>query len=288
MNSRPDSPFFPGFPITECPEPSAVRPSLVPFWPSSGSPGAAAVIICPGGGYWERMDDYEGRDFALWLNERGVAAFVLRYRLASSGFHYPEITDDMTLALRTLRLNAAAWGLDRIGVMGASAGGHLASYALTHFDEGARDSGVALERTGSRPDFGILCYPVITFTAPGAVEQGTRKNLLGDNPDPELAVLLSNELHVTPQTPPCFLWHTRTDETVLVENSLLFAEALQKHGVHHTLRIYDDGPHGIGLGVKGWHPGHPEPLHPWTHELAAWLTGEDSVGFAKKTVVSLR
>jgi acetyl esterase/lipase len=268
---KPADCFFAGAPITLCPASVTGRASLVPYWPEDDAPDMTAVIICPGGGYWERMDDW-GREIALWLNERGLAAFVLRYRLASAGFHYPEITDDLILALRTVRLHAAQWGLGRIGVLGGSAGGHLAAYALTHFDGGSPNAESPLERTCSRPDFGILCFPVITFTAPGLVEEGTRKNLIGNNPDPALAAFLSHELHVTPRTPPCFLWHTRADETVPVENSLLFAEALQKHGVRHMLRIYEDGSHG--LGVRGWHPGDPEMLHPWTDDLARWIESE--------------
>lgn len=273
ISVKPTSPFFVSPSMADCPAHRPDRASLVPYWPAKNRPDLTAVIVCPGGGYWERMDGYEGRDFALWLNELGIAAFVLRYRLASDGWHYPEITNDIAAALRVVRSLAGTWGLGRIGVLGASAGGHLASYALTHFGRDSQAS-ASWDQTCPRPDFGILCYPVVTFTSEGAVEEGTKKNLLGDNDDAELPALLSSELHVTAETPPCFLWHCRDDKTVSVENAVLFANSLRNHNVRHVLHIYPTGGHGLGLGVSGWHPGHPEPLHPWTRELAAWLGSE--------------
>lgn len=266
-------------------------PEIIPLWPQR-PPGArgerpedvptltiycppsekvrAAVLIFPGGGYWDLMDSYEGKDFALWLNERGIAAFVLRYRLAAHGYHYPEITDDATRAIRHIRTHCAQWNIDpaRIGVMGASAGGHLASFTVTHFDEGNSTATDLVERVSSKPDFGILCYAVLSFTA---FESGTMKNLLGENPSADLVKFTSSELQVTAQTPPCFIWHTSNDPVVPAENALLFAQALQKQGVPYSLHLYPSGPHGIGLGVYGYLPGSSIPLHPWTRELSLWL-----------------
>lgn len=233
----------------------------------------AAVVICPGGGYLELMD-YEGKDCALWLNERGIAGFVLKYRLASHGYHYPEITNDVTRAMRYVRAHAPEWQLDsaRIGVMGGSAGGHLASFALTHYDAGNPAHEDPVERAGSRPDFGILSYPLISCTIVPL------KNLAGKSPTPELLRLLSSEQQVTSDTAPCFIWHTQDDKVVSVRHTLLFAEALQANGVSYSLHIYPSGEHGMGLGVKGYHPGEGQKLHPWTDELALWL---ESRGISK-------
>jgi len=156
-------------------------------------------------------------------------------------------------------------GLDpaRVGIIGSSAGGHLAATLLTHFDAGTADSADLIERESSRPDLGILCYPVISLGE--FTHQGSRRNLLGDNPSPELVRNLSNELQVTPQTPPCFLWHTFEDKTVPVENSLLFACALRRAGVPFSLHIYEKGVHGLALG----RPGKEAP--PWAEQCVYWL-----------------
>jgi acetyl esterase/lipase len=177
-------------------------------------------------------------------------------------------------AVRLVRSRARQWNLDpkRIGVMGSSAGGHLASTLLTHVDAGRPGVADPVERESSRPDIGILCYPVISMGT--LTHAGSRRNLLGDNPSAELVDALSNERHVTPRTPPCFIWHTREDRTVKVENSLAFAAALRRNGVPCDLHIYQKGDHGIGLGDK------PPFLHahPWTKDLAHWLKRQ---GFAK-------
>jgi acetyl esterase/lipase len=175
---------------------------------------------------------------------------------------------DAARALRTVRANAAVWGIDpkRIGIIGSSAGGHLASTLVTHFDAGIPEATDPVERVSSRPDLGILCYPVVTMGE--FTHQGSKQNLLGKDPTPDLVRLLSNELQVTPQTPPCFVWSTWEDTAVPVENSLQFAAAMRKAGVPCDLHVYLKGPHGIGLGHDAWTPSR---LHPWTYDCSYFL-----------------
>lgn len=241
-------------------------PTLTPFLPDPAKATGAAMVICPGGGY-AGLAPYEGKDYALWLNQYGVAGFVLKYRLGSHGYHYPVEFEDGTRAMRWVRAHASKWNLDahRIGIMGSSAGGHLASMVLTHFDSGDPNALDLIRRESSRPDLGILCYPVITMGP--WTHQGSKRNLLGPHPDPHLAWRLSSQLQVTPKTPPCFIWQTAADPTVPVENSLMFAEALQRAGVPFALHIYERGRHGLGLGDK---PPFRHPL-PWTKECLRWL-----------------
>jgi acetyl esterase/lipase len=236
------------------------RPTLTPYVPSSETGPLAAIVICPGGGYGG-LAKHEGHDYALWLNKAGIAAFVLKYRLGSKGYRHPAMLQDAARALRSVRANASNWKIDpkRIGVMGSSAGGHLASTLVTHFEAGNPAASDPIERVSSRPDLGILCYPVISMGA--TTHQGSKRNLLGKDPDPALVWLLSNELQVTPETPPCFLWHTLDDKSVLVENSLDFAKSLRRAGVPFDLHIYQKGRHGIGL-ANG---------HPWTKDCLFWL-----------------
>jgi acetyl esterase/lipase len=252
-------------------DPDRDIPFLTPYWPMASGETGASVIVCPGGGYGGRAD-YEGRDYALWLNERGIAAFVLNYRLGSHGYRFPVITNDLVRAMRVVRANSAGWGLDgaRIGVMGSSAGGHLASTLLVHFDSGASEAADPVERVSSRPDFGILCYPVISMVPPWGHE-GSKRNLLGPEPSIEEADYLSTEKHVRKDTPPCFIWHTQDDEMVRVENALVFASALMACGVPTSLHIYPSGPHGLALGFKGCQTNDARPLHAWTRELDEWL-----------------
>ena len=174
-----------------------------------------------------------------------------------------------------MRARAGEWKVDpkRIGIMGSSAGGHLASTLLTHFDAGKPDAADPIERQSSRPDLGILCYAVISFGEFG--HRGSRNNLLGKDPSPELVRELSNELQVTKDTPPCFIWHTYEDGGVPVENSLQFAEALRKARVPFDLHVYQKGQHGLGLGTRDW---NPEKRHPWTRDCIFWLQAQ---GFAK-------
>ena len=230
----------------------------------ANKPNGASVVVCPGGGY-HGLAPHEGKPVAEWLNEIGVTGFVLKYRLGPK-YHHPVMMDDVNRAIRTVRANAANWQLDshRIGVLGFSAGGHLASTAVTHFDDGKEDADDAAERVSSRPDFGVLIYPVITMTEP-FVHKGSRTNLLGESPSDELIELLSNEKQVTDKTPPCFLVHSSSDTVVPFQNSLMFAEALAKHHVPVELHVFDHGAHGFGLGGKD------ESLSQWPDLCAAWM-----------------
>lgn len=249
-------------------------PTLTVYLPESQKATGAAFVICPGGGYGG-LANHEGDHYARFMNEQGIAGFVLKYRLGSAGYRHPIMLGDAARAIRTVRARAQEWNLDpkRIGIMGSSAGGHLASTLLTHFDAGKADATDPIERQSSRPDAGILCYAVITMGQ--FTHQGSKNNLLGKNPSPELVDELSNELHVTRDTPPCFIWHTYEDTAVPVENSLQFASALRKAGVPFDLHIYEKGPHGLGLGSREY---QSEKRHPWTADCLYWLKTR---GFAK-------
>jgi len=240
------------------------RPNLTVYLPQVNGV-QSGVVVCPGGGYGMLAVDHEGKQIAEWLNARGLAAFVLRYRLGPR-YHHPVELGDAQRALRLVRYRAAEYGIaaDRIGIWGFSAGGHLASTAGTHFDSGLPDASEAIDRTSSRPDFMVLCYPVISFITPYA-HRGSMRNLLGDNPDPQLAASLSNETQVTPQTPPTFLFHTNSDSGVPAENSVLFYLALRKAGVPTEIHIYERGEHGVGLA-----PFDPV-LSSWSRRLEAWM-----------------
>ncbi len=241
-------------------------PTLTPFLPDADQATGAAFVVCPGGGYAE-LADYEGSAYARWLAERGVAAFVLKYRLGTSGYRHPTMLLDVSRALRLTRSRAGEWKLDprRIGIIGSSAGGHLAATLLTHFDAGKPGDADPVERVSSRPDLGVLCYAVISMGE--LTHGGSRHNLLGPDPSPELVDDLSNEKQVKADTAPCFIWHTGGDHAVKVENSLAFASALRAKNVPFELHIYERLDHGIGLS-KGDAPGG---YHRWTSDLAAWL-----------------
>lgn len=243
-------------------------PTLTPYLPDPAKATGAAIVICPGGAY-AGLAGHEGKDYALWLNENGIAGLVLKYRLGTHGYRHPCMLQDAARAVRLTRAKADEWKLDpkRVGIMGSSAGGHLASTLVTHFDAGDKNAADPIERESSRPDLGILCYPVITMGK--FTHQGSRQNLLGKSPMPDQVQLLSNELQVTPQTPPCFIWHTWEDKGVPVENSLDFAASLQRAGVPFDLHIYQKGGHGIGL-ANG---------HAWTKDCLFWLQEN---GFARK------
>jgi acetyl esterase/lipase len=243
----------------------ADTPTLSLYLPPAGTANGAAVVVCPGGGYGG-LAEHEGHPIAKWLNSLGVTAVVLKYRLGSAGYRHPVELNDAQRAIRTVRARAEEWKVDphRIGILGFSAGGHLASTAATHFDDGSASAGDPMERASSRPDFAVLIYPVITMEDP-YTHKGSRQNLLGDNPSRELIELLSNEKQVTAKTPPCFLVHTTDDAVVPVENSLHFAEACHKAGVPVELHVFEHGPHGFGLG------GQDPVLSTWPDLCAKWM-----------------
>jgi acetyl esterase/lipase len=226
-------------------------PELTIYLPAK--PNGTGVLVCPGGGYRGLAMDHEGKQIAEWYNSLGAAAFVLKYRLGPK-YHHPAMLDDAKQGIRTIRARAAEFGVkpDRIGVMGFSAGGHLASTLSTHFGP------------GERPDFAVLCYPVISFTT-RYTHTGSRLNLLGEKPDPKLVEDLSNELAVTKYTPPTFLFHTDNDAGVPPQNSILYYMALKGAGVPAELHIYAEGRHGVGLAPK-------DPvLSSWPARLKDWL-----------------
>jgi acetyl esterase/lipase len=249
------------------------RPTLTAFLPPPEKATGAAMIVCPGGGYGA-LAPHEGNGYAEWLSEQGIAGLVLKYRLGSKGYRHPAMLQDAARAVRLARSRAAEWKLDpkRVGIIGSSAGGHLAATLLTHFDAGKADAADPIERESSRPDLGVLCYPVITMTT--ATHGGSKRNLLGENPDPALVEALSNEKQVTPQTPPCFIWHANDDAAVGVENALEFAAALRRSAVPFELHVYQKGGHGAGLG--GGRAGGPRLA--WVAECERWLKLQ---GFAR-------
>jgi acetyl esterase/lipase len=248
-------------------------PTLTPYLPDTTNATGAVMVICPGGGY-AHLAPHEGNDYALWLNQHGVTCFVLKYRLGSNGYRHPAMLQDAARAARWVRAHADEFKIDphRVGIMGSSAGGHLASTLMTHFDSGNINLDDPIERQSSRPDIGILCYAVITMGE--FAHQGSKDNLLGKNPPPKLVTELSNELKVTTNTPPCFLWTTFEDKTVPMENTLMFAEALRKNHVPFDLHVYQKGGHGMGLEDK---PPFAHP-HPWANDCLFWLKEQ---GFVK-------
>ena len=242
-------------------------PTLTVFLPSVPNVTKTGVVVAPGGGYQHLSMDKEGYAVARWLNERGVAAFVLKYRLGPK-YHHPVEIGDAQRAVRMVRSRAAEYGIatDHIGMWGFSAGGHLTATAGTRFDAGQPGSADVVERQGSRPDFLVLAYPVITLEQPYA-HGGSRKYLLGDDPDPALVQELSAETKVTKQTPPTFLFATTDDGTVPVINSVFFYEALVKAGVPVEMHLFEHGSHGVGLAatmpaLRGW----PELLIAWMRQ----------------------
>ncbi len=246
------------------------KPKITVYRAPASKANGAAVVVCPGGGYGVLASDHEGKQVAEWLNALGVAAFVLQYRLGPR-YHHPAPLQDAQRAMRLVRARAGEWRVDpaRVGILGFSAGGHLASTAGTHFDQGRPDAADPVERQGSRPDFLILGYPVISLTHP-SVHKGSRDNLLGQDPDPRLLDSLSNETQVTALTPPTFLFHTDEDTGVPAEHSILFYEALRRAKVPAELHVFAKGPHGVGLAPKD------AALSVWPGLCAAWM---ETMGF---------
>jgi acetyl esterase/lipase len=246
------------------------KPSLTICLPPKEKANGAALVICPGGGYGHLAMDHEGRQIAEWLNSLGVAGFILKYRHHNSGagYGFPAPLQDAQRAMRTVRSLAGQWNVDpsRIGIIGFSAGGHLASSIGTHFHVSYYKPRDAIDRASTRPDFMILLYPVISFTE-WYTHKGSRTNLLGKHPDPKLAESLSNEKQVTPETPPTFLCLADDDKVVPPENSVFFYLALRKAKVPAELHIYERGGHGFGPGKgKG-------SVSSWMTRCADWMRG---------------
>ena len=242
----------------------ADKPSLTIFLAPADKANGAAVVLCPGGGYGGLATDHEGFQVGRWLNSFGVAAFMVKYRVAP--YRHPVPLQDAQRAIRIVRSRAKEWSVDpaRIGILGFSAGGHLASTTGTHFDDGSPDAKDPIDRVSCRPDFMILIYPVITLEPPYA-HTGSRDNLLGRPADPALVENLCNEKQVTAKTPPTFLVHTSGDTGVPAENSILFYLALRKAKVPAEMHVYEKGQHGFGLA-----PGDPV-LSTWPKHCEDWM-----------------
>lgn len=245
------------------------HPSIDVYLPSKQNTTGQVIVICPGGGYGMLAYDWEGTDIAKWLNANGIAAIVLKYRLPNSKSNIdPKLSPllDAQRAIRIVRANAEKWNIkrDKIGIMGFSAGGHLASTAGTHFDKGNSNAADSVDRLSSRPDFMILMYPVITMSKP-YMHRGSKNNLIGANADSATAAYYSNDLQVTKETPPTLLVHSTDDGTVPVENSLSFYQALKNNSVPAEMHIYPYGGHGFSLAIgKGY-------LSTWTDRCIDWL-----------------
>lgn len=249
-------------------------PALTVYLPRVMQARTPAIIVCPGGAYRVLASNHEGRQVASFLNSLGIAAFVLRYRLGPK-YQHPIELGDAQRAIRLLRARASDWRLDpaRIGIMGFSAGGHLAMSASTWFDAGDPRAADAVDRSGSRPDISVLGYPVISMAEPWT-HAGSKSNLLGSNPDPALAQRLSGERAATKDTPPTFIFQTNEDSVVPAENSLHYFLALRKAGVVAEMHVFEQGPHGVGLANDD------ALLAPWSTLLANWLRLR---GFTKPT-----
>jgi len=232
-----------------------------------------AVVICPGGGYQLLAVDHEGRQIAEWFNSLGVSAFVWEYRHRKRGYGHPAPLQDAQRAVRTIRARAVEWNIrpNQIGIIGFSAGGHLASSVSTHFDAGDPKAADPIQRVSCRPDFAVLCYPVIVFDEP-YTHRGSQVNLLGADAPAELVDSLSSEKQVTSETPPTFLMHTDEDKGVPAENSVQYYLALRRAGVPAELHIYRPGRHGLGLAADT--PG----LCAWPEQLRAWMAGQGFLG----------
>lgn len=248
-------------------------PDIAVFLPSNPMKTGEAVIICPGGGYWILAYDKEGTDIAKYFNSKGIAAIVLKYRLpvskSNTGGDKTPLADAQR-AMRLVRYHAEEWGIDphKIGIMGFSAGGHLASTLSTHFDAGNPNSDDPVDRLSCRPDFSLLIYPVITFTQ-DFMHKGSRTALLGsENPPEDLARYYSNELQVKENTPPAILIQAADDGTVSVNNSIVYFQALRKFGITAEMHIYPNGGHGFGLAIKkGYLSEWPEQCIHFIHKV---------------------
>ncbi len=264
----------------ECPQPEETfngkmvrfvsEPTLTIYLPDNDKNTGAAIVICPGGGYGIEAMDHEGYIYAEYLQSKGIAGIVLKYRLPY-GHHEIPLADTQH-ALRTVRFNAGAWGIDpgKIGISGFSAGGHLASTAATHFDKGRIEANNEIEKMSCRPDFAVLVYPVITFNELWG-HMGSRENLMGKNHDLKLIHYYSNELQVTKETPPAFLVLADDDKAVPPRNSIEFYSALKEKGIPAELHIFREGGHGFGMTKGG------KPYDQWPQLLIDWMKAEKIV-----------
>lgn len=244
-------------------------PTLEIYLPTKKNATGKAMVICPGGGYQGLAYDWEGTDIAKWLNANGIAAFVLKYRLPKSksviiGHKAP--LQDAQRAIRLVRNNSEKWNISKnqIGIMGFSAGGHLAATLGTHYDNDKNSLPNSIDSLSARPDFMVLIYPVITMKS-SFTHQGSKDNLLGKNPEQQLIDFYSNELHINKNTPPTFIIHSTDDEVVSVMNSILFYQALVKEKIYSEMHIYPKGGHGFSLAIGQGH------LQTWVDRLSEWI-----------------
>lgn len=239
-------PLWPGATLP-ADDPAAV-PALT-FYPAKASESASCVLICPGGGYGH-LAPHEGGPVAEAFNARGLHAAVVTYRLGSAGHRHPAMLQDAQRAMRLIRRHAKDWGIQpqAVAVLGFSAGGHLASTLTVHWERFVCEKDDLAANFSARPDAAILCYPVL-FLAGQWAHQGSSRNLLGEQADPQLLELLSTPNHVTSELPPCFLWHTADDPVVAVQNSLFFTAACREAKVPVELHVYESGRHGLGLAL---------------------------------------
>lgn len=246
------APYAKGNEPTDC-------PSITPYLLNNDKENSC-VIVCPGGGFNHLAEPKEGETIAKWLNEIGLSAVVLHYRVAP--YEHPCPMLDAQRAIRLLRYKSKEWRIDpkRIGIIGFSAGGHLAATAGTHYDAGSPEADDPVERESSKPDVMVLCYALISM-----LDTPYSKYLLGEHATDEMKLRLSNEMHVTSDTPPTFLWITADDQKVPVKPNLLFASALSEHQVPYEMHIFESGRHGLALAVD-----HPSIKY-WTHLCQLWL-----------------
>lgn len=241
-------------------------PHVIVYIPENSTKPTGAIVICPGGGYGGLAMDHEGHQIAAWANDMGLAGVIVSYRHRGKGYGHPAPLLDAQRAIRLTRAKAKDWNIDpdRVGILGFSAGGHLTTTVLTHFDLGKKDSSDPIDQQSCRPDFGVVCYAVIAL-GESFTHRGSQRNLLGKDASPELIESLSNEKQVTENTPPCFVWHTAEDKVVPAENSLRFYSALVQHGVPAELHVFPKGRHGIGLGKT------IEGAKQWPELCTRWL-----------------
>ncbi len=242
------------------------QPKLIYYLPSPEHACGTALVILPGGGYGHLAMDHEGHQIAQWANQMGCAAFIVDYRHRNKGYGHPAPLEDAQRAIRIVRAGASQWGIDpnRIGMIGFSAGGHLASCTAVFFDPGRPQSEDPVERVSSRPDFVILSYPVIGF-GESFTHRGSERNLLGAEATADQLAALATHRHVRPDSPPTFLWHTTEDVAVPPENSIHFYLALRAKGIPSELHVFEKGRHGLGL-ARG-----AGPAAAWPQLCQAWM-----------------